>query len=72
MVLRSIKSVKLCIFVKKAKIAQYKRRLEKEFGKEFKISIEDDGISVEGDLHNPKKRNRIVYILTGGKYGQDV
>ena len=38
------------------------------------LDIEAEGmtVSVRGDLHNYKRRDMIVYILTGGKHGKDI
>ncbi len=44
----------------------------KELYPDLEIKVRGKKISVSGDLHNYKRRDMIVWILTGGKYGKNV
>lgn len=36
------------------------------------VELNDNTVSVRGDLHNYKRRNMLVWILTGGKHGKSI
>lgn len=36
------------------------------------VEVKNNTISVRGDLHNYKRRNMLVWILTGGKHGKNL
>lgn len=36
------------------------------------VEIKNSTVSVRGDLHNYKRRNMLVWILTGGKHGKSL
>lgn len=36
------------------------------------VEIKDKVVSVRGDLHNYKRRDMLVWILTGGKHGKSL
>jgi len=44
----------------------------KELYPDLDVSQEGDTISVSGDLHNYKKHDKILWILSGGKHGKDI
>lgn len=44
----------------------------KETYPDLEIKVEEDKVLVSGDLKNYKKRNNIMYILSGGKHGKAI
>jgi len=44
----------------------------KELYPDLKISQKGDTISVSGDLRNYRKRDMIIYILSGGEHGKSI
>lgn len=47
-------------------------RLRELYRDRLEIFTEGDFVGVRGDLHNYKRRNRILWILSGGKHGADL
>ena len=72
MVLRVGRIDKISFKVSPNKINKIKESIKKEFSNEFKISVKNNEITVSGDFSNYKKRNKIIYILSGGKIGENV
>ncbi len=73
MVMRSFKRIKLEIEVDKAKIKDYVRQIESEFGHAVNVGTKDSYIIVEGEgLSDYHIHDKILFILTGGKYGSNV
>jgi len=72
MVMRTIEIKEISYKVGKKDKSKILARLKELYGKELKISIKDNEIRVEGDLHNYKRRERIIWILSGGKHGSDL
>ncbi|MCK4613974.1 MAG: hypothetical protein KAU14_04150 [Thermoplasmata archaeon] len=65
MVMRTIEMKEICIDVPSALLEERVKRLRGLFGERFKIEIKKEGVSVSGDLHNHKIRNKIIDILRG-------
>ena len=72
MVLRVGRIDKISFKVSPSKINKIKESIKKEFANEYKIYIKKDEIIVSGDFSNYKKRNKIIYLLSGGKIGENV
>lgn len=72
MVLRTIEIKEISFKIKKEKQQNIKDKIKKLFGDEFKIISKGDKLSVRGDFRNYKKFDKIVYILSGGKLGENV
>jgi len=72
MVMRTIEIREISYKVGKKDKPKILARLKELYGKELKISSKNDEIRVEGDLHNYKRRERIIWILSGGKHGSDL
>ena len=72
MVLRIGRIDKIRFKVSPNKINKIKESIKKEFANEYKISVKKNEIIVSGDFSNYKKRNKIIYILSGGKIGENV
>lgn len=49
-----------------------RKKIKELFGDEFEIVSEGDKLMVKGDFHNYKKRNKIIYLLSGGEIGEDI
>ena len=63
--MKTIEMKEICIDVPSALLEERVKKLRELFGERFKIKIEQEGISVSGDLHNHKIRNKIIDILRG-------
>ena len=75
MVMRSFKSKSITIPVPTPKIARYVQELKKELGDRIKIIAKTNEITVESineSLSDYRIHNKVIYILTGGKYGKNV
>ena len=72
MVLRTIEMREIGFPVPKGKRAELIEKLNQKYGNELDIHEEDDMVWVRGDLHNRYKRRRILFMLSGGKLGQDL
>lgn len=72
MVMRSIEVKEISYKVEKKRIKLVVSELKKLYGNNIKIKIIDGEIKVSGDLRNYKRRERILWILSGGKHGSDV
>ena len=58
--------------VDKRKHSKIRKKIKELFGDEFKVISRGNKLSVIGDFHNYRKRNRIIYLLSGGKIGENV
>ena len=72
MVMRSIEVKEISYKVEKKRIKLVVSELKKLYGNNIKIKIIDGEIKVSGNLRNYKRRERILWILSGGKHGSDV
>lgn len=70
--MRTLEVKEISYKVDKDKIESILSKLKELYGNSLKIAQEGDEIKVSGDLHNYRKRERIVWILSGGKHGSDV
>ncbi len=71
MVLRTIEMREIGFPVPKGSRKELLEELRRKYGAELEISEEGNMIWVRGDLHNRYKRRRILFLLSGGKLGQD-
>ncbi len=58
--------------IDKRKHSKIRKKIKELYGDEFKIVSRGNKLSVIGDFHNYRKRNRIIYLLSGGKIGENV
>ena len=72
MVMRTIEIKEISLKVEKNRINDVKEELKKEFGEMFEIISKEGEICVRGDLHDYKKHNKIIRILSGGKHGTNI
>ena len=72
MVTRVGKITKISFKIDPNKVAQIKKSIQTEFPDEYKMSYRKNELSVTGDFSSYKKRNKILYILSGGKLGENV
>lgn len=69
--MRTIDVKKISFEVKKGKITEIIKKI-RELYNDLKVTLEGNIVSVSGDLHNYKKRNMILYVLSGDKHGQNI
>ena len=48
------------------------KKLKKLYSGDLEIFEKDNMVWVKGDLHNRFKRKKILYILSGGKHGENI
>jgi len=70
--MRTLEMREICFKVEKELREKVKKQLEYLYGNELGIFIKGEEVCVRGDLHNYKKRNKILFILSGGKYGKNI
>ncbi len=71
MVMRTIEIKEISFEVEKEKQKKAVEKI-KEFYPDLKVDVAGEKVSVSGDLHNYKRRNMIIYILSGGKHGKNI
>ena len=71
MVMRTIEIKEISYEVKKEMQKEVVEKI-KTLYPDLKVEIEGNNVSVSGDLRNYKKRDNLIYILSGGKHGQSV
>ena len=69
--MRTIEIKEISFEVEKEKQKEIINKIKK-FYPDLKIEVKDKNISVSGDLHNYKRRDMIIYILSGGKHGESI
>ena len=72
MVLRVGRINKISFKINPNNLNKIKESIKKEFSDEYKVTYKHNEIIVTGDFSNYKKRNKIIYILSGGKIGENV
>ena len=48
------------------------KKLKELYSGDLEIFEKDNMVWVKGDLHNRFKRKKILYILSGGKHGENI
>jgi len=71
MVMRSFEIKEISFEVEKERQEEVINKL-KELYPDLEIKEKDNTVSAAGDLHNYKRRSHIIYILSGGKHGQNI
>ncbi len=72
MVMRTLEIKEISYKVNKDQLDTIISKLKSLYGDMLEITADGDMIRVSGDLHNYKRRERIIWILSGGKHGSDV
>ncbi|MEA1869466.1 MAG: hypothetical protein U9N09_04865 [Euryarchaeota archaeon] len=72
MVMRTIEIKEIKYEVGKEQKGGIISRLKELYRDQLDIFTEGDFVGVRGDLHNYKRRNRILWIMSGGKHGKDL
>ena len=72
MVMRTLEIKEISYNVAKNQIAAVVSKLKTLYGNQLEITIEKEEVKVKGDLHNYKRRERILWILSGGKHGSNL
>ena len=70
--MRTIEMREISFNIDKRKHSKIRKKIRELYGDEFKIVSRGNKLSVIGDFHNYRKRNRIIYLLSGGKIGENV
>ncbi len=71
MVMRTIEIKEISFEVEQERIEETVRKI-KELYPVLTIKVDGNNVRVSGDLHNYKRRNMLVYILSGGKHGKNI
>lgn len=71
MVMRTIEIKEISFDVEEGKKEEIVKKLNQLYPS-LKIKIEGNKVSVSGDLHNYKRRDMIIWILSGGKHGKNI
>ena len=73
MVMRSIKTIEMKLKAE-GDGQTIVEELRSDLGKRYSVFLDDDGrtVVIQGDLHDYRMRNRIIWKVSGGKHGFDV
>ena len=71
MVMRTIEVKEIGLEVGKERQEEVIKKLKESYP-DLKILQEGNIIKAKGDLRNYKKRSNIMYILSGGKHGENI
>lgn len=69
--MRTIEIKEISFEVEKEKQEEVVKKI-KELYPSLEVKVEDDKVSVSGDLRNYKRRDMLIYILSGGKHGKAI
>ena len=72
MVQRTIEMREIGFPIPKARRKKVIEKITSIYKGEFEVVEEGSLVWVKGDLHNRFKRERILFILSGGKLGQNI
>lgn len=72
MVMHTIEMREIGFPVPKSKRKTVINKLKNIYKEDLEIFEEGDMVWVKGDLHNRFRRKKILYILSGGKLGEDI
>ena len=70
--MRTLEIKEISYKVSKDQIDTIISKLKELYGNKLEITADGNVIRVSGDLHNYKRRDRIIWILSGGKHGSNV
>ena len=70
--MRTLEIKEISYKVSKDQLDNIISKLKSLYGDVLEIIADGDMIRVSGDLHNYKRRERIIWILSDGKHGSDV
>ena len=71
MVFRTIEIKEIAFEVEKEKQSEIVDKIKKLYP-DLNVEVKDYNVVVSGDLRNYKRRDMIVYILSGGKHGKNI
>ncbi len=69
--MRTIEIKEISFEVEPERVEEVVQRI-KELYPMLAIEVEGKSVKISGDLHNYKRRNMLVYILSGGKHGKNI
>ena len=72
MVMRTFEIKELSYIVTPEQVEEILTQLNELYGDELEISVERNEVIIRGDLHNYRRRERILWILSGGEHGSNV
>ncbi len=72
MVLRRMEMREIGFKIPKNRQKEARDEINKLYGLELDVILDKDMVWVKGDLHNYKKRNKIIFILSGGELGENL
>ncbi len=72
MVMRTFRVGRISFIVEKDRINNVLSALQNLKTDKIEITKKGNEISIEGDLHEYKLRNKLIYILSGGKLGENL
>jgi hypothetical protein len=72
MVMRTLEIKEITYAVDKRNKTSIVSKLKKLYRDELEILVKGNEVTVKGDLHNYRRRERIIWILSGGKHGTDI
>ena len=72
MVLRIGRITKISFRINPNRVEYVKKLIETKFPNEYKIYSKKNEITISGDFSNYKKRNKLIYLLSGGKIGENI
>lgn len=71
MVMRTIEIKEISFEVEPARVEGVVQKI-RELYPALAVEVEGKVVKVSGDLHNYKRRNMLIYILSGGKHGTNI
>ena len=71
MVMRTIEMREIGFPISKNKRKAIKDRIRSLYHDEFEFFEDGDMLCVKGDFHNRFKRRKILFMMSGGKIGED-
>jgi len=66
-----MRTIEIGLEVEKERQEEVIKKLKESYP-DLEILQEENIIKAKGDLSNYRKRNNIMYILSGGKHGKDI
>ena len=71
MVFRTIEIKEISFEVEKERQSEVVEKI-KHLYPDLSVQVKGSNVSVSGDLRNYKRRDNLIYILTGGKHGENI
>ena len=72
MVARTIEMGGIGFQIPKAKRNQIIRKIKQLYKDDYEFIEDGEYLWITGDLHNRFRRKKIIFIMSGGKHGEDI